>query len=61
MEFVDALFIFHFWSDQLFRHLPFSLDVEGSELAILKTIPFDKVNIMVCNLPLFLANDAFKY
>ena len=25
----------------------FSLDVEGSELAILKTIPFDKVNIMV--------------
>ena len=28
----------------------FSLDVEGSELAILKTIPFDKVNIMVTNL-----------
>ena len=27
----------------------FSLDVEGSELAVLKTIPFDKVNIMVRN------------
>ena len=25
----------------------FSLDVEGSELAILKTIPFDKVDIRV--------------
>ena len=25
----------------------FSLDVEGSELAILKTIPFDKLNINI--------------
>ncbi len=25
----------------------FSLDVEGSELAVLKTIPFDKVDIKV--------------
>lgn len=27
----------------------FSLDVEGSELAILKTIPFHLVNIKVCS------------
>lgn len=26
----------------------FSLDVEGSELGVLKTIPFDKVLIKVC-------------
>lgn len=26
----------------------FSLDVEGSELNVLKTIPFDKINIKVC-------------
>lgn len=26
----------------------FSLDVEGSELNVLKTIPFDKIDIKVC-------------
>ena len=26
----------------------FSLDIEGSELDVLKTIPFDKVDIKVC-------------
>ena len=36
----------------------FSLDVEGAELEILKTIPWDKVHIKVCiNTPcLFLSN-----
>lgn len=28
----------------------FSLDVEGSELNVLKTIPFDKIDIKVCSL-----------
>lgn len=27
----------------------FSLDVEGSELNVLKTIPFDKIDIKVCS------------
>jgi hypothetical protein len=34
----------------------FSLDVEGNELQILKTLPFDKINIRVSYTLLLFAN-----
>ena len=38
----------------------FSLDVEGAELPILKTIPWDKVDIKVRNLFLLNINCCFR-
>ena len=38
----------------------FSLDVEGSELQVLKTIPFDKVDIKVLTVELVLTKEGKK-